>query len=128
MAKVPVFISFDYDHDSDLKMLLVGQSKNDGSPFEIVDNSIKEGAADWKERARTRIKRSQQVVVICGKYTDTATGVNAEIRIAREENKPYFLLAGRSDGGNKKPTAALGGDQMYRWTWDNLKTLINGGR
>ena len=25
MAKVPVFISFDFDHDEDLKTLLVGQ-------------------------------------------------------------------------------------------------------
>jgi len=68
------------------------------------------------------------VIVICGKHTDTATGVNAEIRIARDEEKPYFLLAGRADGGNKKPTAALDSDKMYKWTWDNLKSLIAGNR
>jgi hypothetical protein len=81
MAKVPVFISFDYDHDNDLKVLLVGQAKNDDSPFEIVDQSIKDEAADWKDKARTRIKSCQQVIVICGNYTDTATGVNVEINI-----------------------------------------------
>jgi len=27
--KVPVFISFDYDHDATLKEFLVGQAKND---------------------------------------------------------------------------------------------------
>jgi len=128
MAKVPVFISYDYDHDNDLKVLLVGQAKNDDSPFEIVDQSIKDEAADWKDKARTRIKRSQQVIVICGKYTDTATGVNAEINIANDEKKPYFLLAGRADGGNKRPTAALSSDKIYNWTWDNLKKLISGSR
>jgi hypothetical protein len=127
-AKIPVFISFDYDHDNDLKVLLVGQAKNDDSPFSISDWSIKEESDDWKEKARTRIKRVDQVIVMCGKYTDTAPGVNAEIEIARDENKPYFLLAGRADGGNKKPTAALSTDKMYDWTWDNLKTLIGGGR
>ena len=127
-AKVPVFISFDYDHDEDLRTLLVGQAKNDDSPFYIEDWSIKEPSGDWKEKARTRIKRVDQVIVMCGKHTDTASGVNAEIAIARDEKKPYFLLAGRADGGNKKPTAALDSDKMYKWTWDDLKTLIGGGR
>ncbi len=126
--KVPVFISFDYDHDANLKDLLVGQAKNDDSPFSISDWSIKEESADWKEKARTRIKRADQVIVVCGKHMDTATGVNAEIKIARKEKTPYFLLAGYSDGGNKKPSAALDTDKMYKWTWDNLKKLIAGSR
>ncbi len=42
MAKTRVFISFDYDHDADLKTLLVGQAKNQDSPFEIADWSVKE--------------------------------------------------------------------------------------
>lgn len=126
--KVPVYISFDYDHDSDLKTLLVGQGANEGSPFSIADWSIKEASSDWKDKARKRIKRVEQVIVLCGEYTDTATGINAEIEIAREEEKPYFLLAGRVSGNNKKPAAALSADKIYSWTWDNLKTLIAGGR
>jgi hypothetical protein len=39
--RVKVFISFDYDHDVDLKNLLVGQAKNEDSPFEITDISVK---------------------------------------------------------------------------------------
>jgi hypothetical protein len=125
---IPVFISFDYDHDNDLKVLLVGQAKNDDSPFSIADWSIKEESDDWKAKARTRIKRVDQVIVMCGKYSDTAIGVNAEIEIARDEKKPYFLLGGRADGGNKKPTSALSADKIYDWTWENLKKLIGGGR
>ena len=34
--KKRVFISFDYDHDSDIKGSLVGQAKLPDSPFEIV--------------------------------------------------------------------------------------------
>lgn len=124
--KVRVFISFDYDHDSTLKEFLVGQAKNEDSPFSISDWSIKDESDDWKDKARNRIKRVDQVIVICGKHTDSATGVNAEIKIAREETTPYFLLAGYSDGGNKKPTAALFTDTMHTWTWDNLKKLIGG--
>ena len=125
---VPVFISFDYDHDDDLRTMLVGQSKHDDTPFFISDWSIKDASSDWKEKARARIKRAEQVIVICGLYTDSATGVNVEIRIARELDTIYFLLAGRAAGANKKPTAALPTDKLYDWTWDNLKKLIHGSR
>jgi hypothetical protein len=128
MAKVPVYISFDYDYDNDLKVLLAGQAKLDDSPFEIIDHSIKEESADWKDKARTRIKRSDQVIVICGEHTDKATGVSVEINIANEEKKPYFLLWGRSDKTAMKPTAAKSDDKIYKWKWDNLKTLIAGQR
>lgn len=129
MAKTKVFISFDYDHDETLKEFLVGQSKHEDSPFELADWSIKEAISeDWKKKARTRIKGVDTVAVICGKHTDTATGVSAEVKIAQEEKVPYFLLQGYKDGGCKKPTAAKSGDKMYDWTWKNLKTLIGGGR
>ena len=126
--KTRVYISFDYDHDVDLKNLLVGQAKNDDSPFSIADWSIKEASSDWKEEARERIKRSDQVAVICGEYTDAAAGVSEEIKIARGEEKPYFLLWGHADKTCKKPKAALDSDKIYKWTWDNLKNLIAGGR
>ncbi len=128
VRKVPVYISFDYDHDDDLKVLLVGQAANSDSPFSIADWSIKEASADWKVKARTRIKRVEQVIVICGNYTHTATGINAEIEIAREEGKAYFLLSGRATGVNTKPTSAVSTDKIYKWTWDNLKSLIGGAR
>ncbi len=129
MPKKRTFISFDYDNDSDLKTLLVGQAKNEDSPFEITDMSIKEAIDNnWKAKARTRIKGCDVVAVICGKYTDVATGVSAEISIAQEEGIPYFLLQGRSNEVCKKPKAAKTSDKIYNWTWNNLKTLINGGR
>ncbi len=127
--KKRVFISFDYDNDEALKEFLVGQAKKDDSPFTLSDWSIKEHIdGNWKEKAKKRIKAVDIVCVICGKNTDKATGVSAELKIAQEESIEYFLLAGYSDGGNVKPTAAKSTDKMYRWTWDNLKTLIGGGR
>lgn len=127
--KVRVFISFDYDHDVDLKNLLVGQAKNEDSPFEITDMSVKEElTGDWKEKVRQRIKRVDQVIVICGEYTNTASGVAAELKITQEEGKPYFLLWGRSDKTCVKPKTAKDSDKIYKWTWDNLKRLLNGER
>jgi|ERR1700722_12019539 len=123
------YISFDYDHDSDLKILLVGQSKHSDTDFEIADWSIKEAIYyGWKDKARTRIKGCDVVIVICGEYTNTATGVSAELEIAQEEGTSYFLLYGRSDKTCVRPTAAKSTDKIYKWTWDNLKALVNGGR
>jgi hypothetical protein len=129
MAKSKVFISFDYDHDSTLKEFLVGQSKLLDSPFELADWSIKEAITDgWKAKARTRIKSVDVVAVICGEYTDNATGVSAEVKIAQEEAVSYFLLKGYSDKTCVKPNAAKANDKIYKWTWDNLKLLIGGSR
>lgn len=127
MAKARVFISFDYDYDKGVKELLVGQSKNSDTPFEIADWSVKNHlTGDWKEKVRTRIRKTDQVLVICGKYN--ATGVNEEVRLAKEENKPYFLLRGYPTSTCVKPKTAGTSDKMYTWTWDNLKKLIGGAR
>ena len=126
--KVRVFTSFDFDHDQSIKNLLVGQSRNSDSPFEIEDWSVKEPiAVNWKEKVRERIKKTQQVIIMCGEYTDVAAGVEAEVIIAQEESIPYFLLAGYKDKNCKKPPAAKN-EKMYIWTWEYLKTLIHGGR
>jgi hypothetical protein len=45
--------------------------------------------------------------VICGQHTSSAAGVNAEIKIAREEGTPYFLLRGRALGRNVKPALRI---------------------
>lgn len=127
--KKKAFISFDYDHDEELKIALVGQAKNPDSPFSINDMSIKEAITyNWKNYARQRIRNCDVVIVICGRHTDTATGVSAELTIAQEEGIPYFLLCGRADGNVVKPRGARYSDSIYKWTWDNLKALINGAR
>lgn len=123
------FISFDYDNDSDLKTLLIGQSLHPDTDFEITDFSIKEAIAkDWQAKARTRIKGCDVVIVVCGVYTHLASGVSVEVTIAQEEDVPYFLLRGRSEKTCTKPTSALAGDEIYEWTWDNLKALVRGDR
>lgn len=129
MAKKRVFTSFDFDYDEDLRNLLVGQSRNSDSPFEMADWSLKEPfTGDWKEKIRTRIKKCDLVIVICGEHTDKATGVNEELRITQEESIPYFLLYGHSGKTCVKPKTAKSGDKIYKWTWDNLKALTGGAR
>ncbi len=129
MTKKRVFISFDVDHDASIKLLLVGQAKNPDTPFEFKDNSVKEHlAGDWKQKVRRRMDNVDVVLVICGEHTHAASGVAAEVSIAQEKSKPYFLLAGYANKNCTKPKGALRGDKVYRWTWDNVKALIRGVR
>jgi len=75
MAKKGVFVSFDFDNDKVLKDFIIGQSRLQDTPFEVIDHSLKETAleSDWKERARRAIKRSDIVLVMVGEYTYNAS-------------------------------------------------------
>ncbi|MFI5089858.1 MAG: TIR domain-containing protein [Terriglobales bacterium] len=129
MSNPRAFIAFDYDHDEFLRTALLGQSKHPDTDFEVADWSVKEPfTGDWKGKVRDRIRRVDQVIVICGEHTETATGVAAELQIAREERKPYFLLWVYRGKTCYKPTTALPADKIYDWGWENLKNLIRGAR
>ncbi len=128
-TKKRVFISFDVDHDEGTKRMLAGQADLPDSPFTFKDASVKTPlTGDWKEKVRRRMDNIDVVIVLCGIKTHTASGVSTELTIAKEEKKPYFLLAAYKDKSCTKPTSATTGDKLYNWTWPNLKTLINGGR
>jgi hypothetical protein len=128
-TKKRVFISFDFDHDEGTKTMLAGQAKLPDSPFDFTDASVKEHlTGDWKDKIRRRMDNIDVVIVLCGEHTHKASGVAAELTIAQEKKKPYFLLAAYADKTCTKPTSALSGDKVYKWTWDNLKILIDGGR
>jgi hypothetical protein len=124
MAKV--LISYDYDHDLDIKNALVAQSRLDDSPFSIEDWSVKEESNTWRADAQSRISRSGLVIVLCGKNMATASGVNVEIGLAKEVGTDFILLAGRGSDSTR-PTAASA-NKLYDWTWPNLKLLLAGSR
>jgi hypothetical protein len=129
VAKQRVFISFDFDNDEGAKVMLAGQSKVEDSPFDFADASIKEPlTGDWKAKVRRRMSRIDAVIVLCGESTHEARGVSAELDIAREEGVEYFLLRAYPDVTCTKPKSAIPDDKLYRWTWKNLKLLLQGRR
>jgi hypothetical protein len=128
-TKKNAYISFDLDHDEDAKILLAEQARLPDSPFEITDASERELlTGDWGDKVRRRMDNIDVVIVICGEDAYLAKGVAAELTIAQEKNKPYFLLTAYAHRTCTKPTSAMSSDKIYEWTWDNLKTLIGGWR
>lgn len=124
MAKKRVFISFDFDNDKALKDFIIGQAKNEDSPFEVSDYSLKEAAPekDWLDMARAAISRAEVFIVMLGPKTRNASGVLKEVKIAKELDKKRFQIIGYTDG--KEEWAVPDGGRTYSWSWDNLKKLL----
>ena len=73
MTTKRAFISFDFDHNDDLRNALVGQAKYPNSPFEFVDASVRRHLpGNWEEKVRNRIRRADLVIVMCGQHTHRA--------------------------------------------------------
>jgi hypothetical protein len=124
MDKKKVFISFDFDNDKTIKDFIIGQAKNDDSPFEVSDHSLKEAAPEkeWLERAKRAIGRADVFIIMLGPKTQKASGVLKELDIAIEKEKTKFQIIGYRDGS--KDWAVPGGGRVYEWNWDNLKKLL----
>src|SRR5713226_5931592 len=100
MAKKRVFVSFDFDNDKTLKDFIIGQSRLDDSPFEVIDHSLKEAAPekDWLEKAHEAISRSEVFILVLGSKTRNASGVLKEVKIASELKKSKLQIIGYKDG------------------------------
>lgn len=86
-----VFIAFAME-DEGQRNLFVGQRLHPRSPYEFIDMSVKEPYdSAWKERVRTRIKRSDGVIALVSKSSLTSSGELWEIQCAKEEG---MLLRG----------------------------------
>ena len=124
MAKKRVFVSFDFDNDRALKDFIIGQSRNNDSPFEIIDHSLKEAAPerDWEKKAGAAISRAEIVLVMVGVKTHRAQGVLKEVAMARKAGVRVVQIIGYRDG-DYTPVPDAG--RLYAWNWDNLKKLLS---
>jgi hypothetical protein len=123
---IRIFVSFDGDHDVDLLDRLHSDLMKPGSTFELCARSRGRTMSEaWTESSRTRIRAADEVVVICGEYTDASERMAAELRITQEEHKPYVLVWGRRERMCTKPAGARRDDAMYSWSRDILETQMN---
>jgi hypothetical protein len=123
LVKKKVFISFDFDNDEFLRNSFIGQAKNEGSPFDMEDWSVKEpwNQSEWKEKCLSKVKRCDLTIVMVGQNTSTCTGVQAEIKMAKEAGIPVYGIKGYKDKVCPSPD---GLDGYYSWTWPIVKSLV----
>lgn len=118
--KKVVFVAFAIE-DERQRDFLKGQSLHTRSPFEYIDLSVKEAyTSDWKEKVRTRIRRSDGVIALVSKNSLTSSGQSWELECAREERKKIRgIWAYTNDRTN------LVGVNTVVWTWDNIADFID---
>lgn len=118
--KKVVFVAFAIEDES-IRNMIKGQSLNTDSPFEYIDMSVKEAYdEEWKKRVRTRIIRSDGVLVIVSKNSVTSSGQKWEIQCAKDEKKKI-----RGIWAYKEDRTDLTGVNTMVWTWDNIATWID---
>ena len=118
--KKVIFVAFAIE-DERQRDFLKGQSLNTNSPFEYVDMSVKEPYdSNWKDRVRTRIRRSDGVIALVSKNSLTSAGQKWEIACAREENKRILGIWAYTDDRTNLP-----GVNTVVWTWLAIEKFID---
>lgn len=118
--KKVVFVAFAIE-DVRLRDLLKGQSLHTDSPFEYVDMSVKDPYdSDWKERVKTRIRRSDGVIALISKNSLTSSGQKWEISCATNEKKKVRGIWAYSDD-----RTSVDGVSTVAWSWDAIKKFID---
>jgi hypothetical protein len=119
-----IFVSFDVDHDQDLCDEMIATSGNLGI-FEVCGRSLDAAMHEpWKRKTHGQIAAADQVVVVCGEHTDDSERVEAEVRMAHEQDKPVILLWSRREAMCKRPAGSRNTDSMYSWTLDILRDQL----
>lgn len=92
-----IFIAFAIE-DQNQRDLLKGQSLSPRAPYEFVDMSVKEPYdTGWKDKVRTRVRRSDGVIVLVSKNSLSSTGQEWEIQCAKDEGKRILGIWAYSD-------------------------------
>lgn len=120
-----IFISFAIE-DENLRDLLKGQARNQNSPFEFVDMSVKEPwDSKWKTNCRIRIKGCDGVISIITKNTKNANGQIWEMKCAKEEGIPIIGIYGNNDHSGISIPDECGYIKLVDWTWSNISSWID---
>ncbi len=124
-TKKRVFISFAVE-DKYYRDFLVGQARNDKSPFEFTDMSVKKPwDTSWKTNCRTRIKGCDGLIALISKNTLSADGARWEIQCADEEGVPILgIYCKRNDKPARLPSE-IEGYPVRNWVWENIKKFID---
>lgn len=118
--KKVVFIAFAIE-DERQRDFLKGQSLHPRAPFEFIDMSVKQAYdSGWKDKVRTRILRSDGVIVLVSKNSLTSEGQAWEIQCAKDEGKRV-----RGIWAYKDDRTNLTGVSTVAWNDDNVTDFID---
>jgi hypothetical protein len=119
-SKKVVFIAFAIE-DEKQRNLFTGQSLHPRAPYEFIDMSVKEPySSEWKDKVRTRIRRSDGIIVLVSKNSSSSSGQKWEIECAKEEKKKILGIWAYSDD-----RTTIVGINTKAWTDENISDFID---
>ena len=125
MAKVKVFLSFEFDKDEELHRNFYAQAARGDSCHEIEDYSLNEAYRphddSWLKQARVQISRSDIVIVVTGQDAHNAPGVEKEVTITNQQDKPIFQIRPQ----NKTSGPVRGAGDEIPWKWKKIDAKIS---
>jgi hypothetical protein len=127
MANPRAFISFDFDNNKTEKDLFAGQAKHSRTPFNIEDWSSKTHLPqrEWERIINEKVNKCNMLIVLVGKKTYSATGVEKEISFAKENNVPVFGVY--VDGANSSTYLpdGLQRNRIITWEWKTIADAVD---
>lgn len=121
------FISFDYDHNQNEKILFAGQAKLSKTPFNIFDWSSKSSLPQqqWERLINDKIDKCNILIVLVGQYMSSASGVAKEISFAKESSVPVFGVYIAGANASSTLPEGLQRNRVINWEWDSIASAIN---
>lgn len=122
MARLNVFVSFEFDKDENLRGSFYAQAKRH-TRHRIGDYSLSEAykAPEWKAKAKAAIRRCDAVVVLIGEDTHNAPGVRTEVDIAQSLGKPILQVRPQ-----KRSYPGLHWlDDPIPWKWERIEDWLD---
>ena len=121
MNKIPVFISFDYEHDLMTKERLVKEWAQKDCPIWIKDCSLTEPVTPqrWQTEVAKRMENVKAVLVICGRNTHSANGVTTEVQMAQQRKLPVMCLQALQ-AGSSLPVGVPKDTAMVALDWQTV--------
>lgn len=118
MADKVVFIAFAIENETE-RNLFTGQKVSSKTPFSFIDMSVKEKyETGWKDKVRTRIRRSDGVIALMSKHSANSDGQKWEVQCAMDERKPIRGIYLTDDRTRFSDVTTV------TWTWPNVAAFI----
>jgi MTH538 TIR-like domain (DUF1863) len=119
-SKKTIFIAFAIE-DERQRDFLKGQSLHPRAPYEFIDMSVKQAYdSDWKEKVRTRIRRSDGVIALVSRNSKSSLGQKWEIGCSKEEGKRIRGIWAYSDD-----RTSIDGVTTTVWNDKNISDFID---
>ena len=122
MPTLRIFVSFEYDRDNDLKNNFFRQAEQE-LPSPVLSSSLNRAyeTAEWEVKARTAIRGSDIVIVLVGRDTHNAPGVQTEVSIARELGMPILQIVPQNRTHQGVPNLP----RPIKWKWETIRERLS---